>query len=728
MSEHENIDGLQTMGILNAMKTGNVQLDLIIAMCIPLLIRFIFSNMESLKDGLFSNGLWVQWWVRWRGYHERFLVSKSVTQTDSWSSNPHTSLDHDTQNSVLIKAIKLYVHSCCKVKMDAANLDLTSTSANTKKNEGYWSDDDEDDGPKTVVGQLAEYKLVKQLIHGRWHNLGKYGTQSQYTVELFIVEVADTIGRNEAEKERTTLKYHLRSRGPTSIDDFVDKAYSWYLDELRKLEDNSRHYYELNKVESEDGASNATYKRYKLSDEKTFESLFFKEKEKLLKTVQHFQDKTGRFSIKGFPHKLGLLLHGPPGTGKTSMIKALANHTGRSIVNVPLAKIRTNTELQSVFFDNRYSVQGEDVAIKLGYKDVIYVLEDVDAATNVVKRRDGKKADDLQKENLELPPAKSIWRMLLESSDEDCRELVKELMEKSDRLKAEATKPEVVRSLASGMSQLPGLGLVGSADGTLAKIGEDALETANATIEGRETVDKYLGMHVKPLKALLEQGADVNDALVQELLSIPGASTSMSVPSSGTATPVEREPSLDAVMADGAQAIGQQTTELLVGPFLPEGVATADGGGNDKPKKAAYSSYNKDKLSLSGLLNVLDGVVDTPGRMLIMTTNHPEQLDPALIRPGRIDSKILMSFMATDDIMKMLEHYFQEELTNKQRLRIGDLALNLTPAEVEQLAAEHDELEHIVCALEEKGSPRRPLKPTAGKATSILLGKNPKIS
>jgi hypothetical protein len=50
---------------------------------------------------------------------------------------------------------------------------------------------------------------------------------------------------------------------------------------------------------------------------------------------------------------------------KTSLIKALANYTGRSIVNVPLAKISTNTELQSVFFDNRYAVDGEDVPIKV---------------------------------------------------------------------------------------------------------------------------------------------------------------------------------------------------------------------------------------------------------------------------------------------------------------------------------------------------------------------------
>jgi hypothetical protein len=58
------------------------------------------------------------------------------------------------------------------------------------------------------------------------------------------------------------------------------------------------------------------YKRYRLSEEKTFKTLFFREKEHLLRIVDHFQKKSGKYSIAGFPHKLGLLLHGPPGTGK----------------------------------------------------------------------------------------------------------------------------------------------------------------------------------------------------------------------------------------------------------------------------------------------------------------------------------------------------------------------------------------------------------------------------
>lgn len=46
-----------------------------------------------------------------------------------------------------------------------------------------------------------------------------------------------------------------------------------------------------------------------------------------------------------------------------------------------------------------------------------------------------------------------------------------------------------------------------------------------------------------------------------------------------------------------------------------------------------------------GLLNVLDGVVDSPGRIVIMTTNFPDALDAALIRPGRVDKMIHLGYM-----------------------------------------------------------------------------------
>ena len=55
------------------------------------------------------------------------------------------------------------------------------------------------------------------------------------------------------------------------------------------------------------------------------------------------------------------------------------------------------------------------------------------------------------------------------------------------------------------------------------------------------------------------------------------------------------------------------------------------------------------RLSLSGLLNILDGVASQEGRVLIMTTNHIEKLDKALIRPGRVD--MIVKFDRADSEM-----------------------------------------------------------------------------
>ena len=120
-------------------------------------------------------------------------------------------------------------------------------------------------------------------------------------------------------------------------------------------------------------------RRYELSSEKTFSSLFFPGKGELLFLLDHFQKKTGKFGIAGFPHKLGLLLHGPPGTGKTSIIKAIAEYTNRHIVSVPLSKMKTNQELMDVMFDqsfrcvNNAAKSGDDdaeITMQLPFKKV----------------------------------------------------------------------------------------------------------------------------------------------------------------------------------------------------------------------------------------------------------------------------------------------------------------------------------------------------------------------
>ncbi|KAF9882989.1 hypothetical protein FE257_004359 [Aspergillus nanangensis] len=74
--------------------------------------------------------------------------------------------------------------------------------------------------------------------------------------------------------------------------------------------------------------------------------------------------------------------------------------------------------------------------------------------------------------------------------------------------------------------------------------------------------------------------------------------------------------------------------------------------GNRKNSKKEDDAELKG-ISLSGLLNVIDGVAASEGRILVMTTNHAETLDPALVRPGRVDMSINFTFAHHADVKQL---------------------------------------------------------------------------
>lgn len=68
--------------------------------------------------------------------------------------------------------------------------------------------------------------------------------------------------------------------------------------------------------------------------------------------------------------------------------------------------------------------------------------------------------------------------------------------------------------------------------------------------------------------------------------------------------------------------------------------------------------------NLSFFLNILDGLQECPGRIIIMTTNKPEQLDKALIRPGRIDYNIHFTKATTKDVKDILQFYWSDRVSD----------------------------------------------------------------
>jgi len=88
--------------------------------------------------------------------------------------------------------------------------------------------------------------------------------------------------------------------------------------------------------------------------------------------------------------------------------------------------------------------------------------------------------------------------------------------------------------------------------------------------------------------------------------------------------------------------------------------------------KVIHEPIIESKLTLSGLLNSIDGVFSHEGRILIMTTNHPEVLDEALIRPGRVDRKFLFTECDHNMIKKLYKNFFNMEIKNEDLLNIKE--------------------------------------------------------
>jgi ATP-dependent 26S proteasome regulatory subunit len=100
---------------------------------------------------------------------------------------------------------------------------------------------------------------------------------------------------------------------------------------------------------------------------------------KRLKSIlKNFKENKDIYDRMDITHKMGLLLHGIPGTGKTTTIKAVASYLGMDIYFVDLKDIKTNDELNNlVKLANSNSQHGS-----------IIVFEDIDAMTNIVLKRD----------------------------------------------------------------------------------------------------------------------------------------------------------------------------------------------------------------------------------------------------------------------------------------------------------------------------------------------------
>lgn len=270
-----------------------------------------------------------------------------------------------------------------------------------------------------------------------------------------------------------------------------------------------------------------------LKTTKTFKSLFFEQKSKVLSILDEFA-KPDVYASRGIAHHLTFLLTGFPGCGKTSFIKALATHLGRSVEQYTLSEKTTKSDMYEKFTTS--------------LSDKILIMEDFDRLSFVVDIMDQKSA-------------------LAADSKKD----------KSDEVNTNSS--------------------YGSADQAHAH----AQFTFGAVQPPLQTEKQVI------LETLLNNYRNETDAKQKKL------------------------------------ALEAYKNELEL-------------------------QSNNVKVDLQFLLTLLDGVMEFPGRILIFTCNHPERLNSALLRPGRIDYLIEFKKANHAVMLDIMNFYFSNESTNKFKL------------------------------------------------------------